>query len=221
MQFVFGWSSPKFTFLIMTYSGFSKQQICLKLAIYKAAKHKILPFVTTTLLLFVGYKYPFEPCSLYVIQLFFCQGILWNYEDGKGEKLGKDKWSVQLWRKSFIFLWTKVRNGPTPLLNWKLLFIRRRNSHVKVFYLCLSKCLCYNNSSLICRLLPASPRSPPGCSVSLSNPQQSPLVLAISCEHSLKLFWSLFRISEQQTDLVPSVWLIYTNVYISPRFPRQ
>ena len=35
----------------------------------------------------------------------------------------------------------------------------------------------------------------------------------------MKLFWSLFRIPEQQTDLVPGVWLIYIyNIFISPRF---
>ena len=108
LQFVLGWSSPKFTFLIMTYSGFSKQQICLKLAIYKAAKHKILPFVTTTLLLFVGYKYPFELCSLYVIQLFFCQGILWNYEDGKeGGEIRQRQMKCPTLTEEFHFLVNK------------------------------------------------------------------------------------------------------------------
>ena len=115
--------------------------------------------------------------------------------------------------EEFHFLLNKssVRNSPTLLLNSKLL-LQEGEFHTEQcsIYVSLRLCpWCYNHSSLILKTPSSSPSgllwSPHRCSASHSNPQQSPLVLAISCEQSLKLFWSLFRIPEQQTDLVPGV----------------
>ena len=132
-------SSPKFSILIMTYSGCTrtenKQQICLKLPIIKPQNTKYC----------LSWQ---EHCSLLEINTHWTKivaGVFKGYSGRQKQKLSqdKDKWSVQLWRKSFNFLPVKVGNGLTPGPHFQTSKLKSSSNKKKIshvlFYICLSK----------------------------------------------------------------------------------